>query len=677
MLVVIVCDGQITRTQRPRLPAALLALLLLIAFGTVTVSAAGWRTETVDSAGDVGLFTSLEVDGAGDPRIDYFDETNGDLKYAWRDGSGWHTETADSAGTVGRWSSLALDGAGNPRISDYDETTPGDGSLKYAWRDGSGWHAETVDSNGWVGEYTSLALDGAGNPRISYLDRTWNDLMYAWRDGAGWHTERLDTYGILGWYTSLALDGAGNPRISYLVEWTDDLKYAWRNESGWHFEIVDTAGYVGKCSSLVLDADGNPRISYFDDTFENKDDLKYAWRDGAGWHNETVDTEGLVGWDTSLALDPSGNPRISYFDDTNDDLKYAWRDGNGWHTGTVDSAGAVGMWTSLALDSAGNPRISYLDSGNGDLKYASLAPPPPDVEAVPGADAAPADLDGDGLYEDVNGNDRKDFADVTLFFNQMEWIAANEPVPAFDFNGNCRIDFGDAVRLFTTLGDPVVIPIAAAFTADRTTGPAPLAVRFASSSTGPFDNLAWTVSSGRDPVATMNGTAPAYTFGTAGNYTVALTARNTSTNRSDTATQSVTVTGPAGASVPYPAPHAVPGRVEAEDYDVGGFSDTTTINEGGAYRFDAVDIEVLGRTYDIGWIRSGELPELLGRRGRRRRLRPHAERRERGGDHEAGQGLPRRRPGRRGPESVRPPTGWSSASSPRRPRSPYRRAATS
>jgi hypothetical protein len=56
--------------------------------------------------------------------------------------------------------------------------------------------------------------------------------------------------------------------------------------------------------------------------------------------------------------------------------------------------------------------------------------------------------------------------------------------------------------------------------------------------------------------------------------------------------------------------HAVPGRVEAEDYDVSvgspAFADTTAVNEGGAYRFDAVDIEVLNRTYSIGWIRSGE-----------------------------------------------------------------------
>ena len=54
----------------------------------------------------------------------------------------------------------------------------------------------------------------------------------------------------------------------------------------------------------------------------------------------------------------------------------------------------------------------------------------------------------------------------------------------------------------------------------------------------------------------------------------------------------------------------MPGRVEAEDYDVTAgspaYSDTTAANEGGAYRFDAVDIEVGGSNYNVGWIRTGE-----------------------------------------------------------------------
>ena len=70
---------------------------------------------------------------------------------------------------------------------------------------------------------------------------------------------------------------------------------------------------------------------------------------------------------------------------------------------------------------------------------------------VPPQQVAPGDWNRDGKYEDVNGNGRSDFADVVLFFNQMTWIAANEPISAFDFNNNSRIDFADVVRLFEKL----------------------------------------------------------------------------------------------------------------------------------------------------------------------------------------------------------------------------------
>ncbi len=75
----------------------------------------------------------------------------------------------------------------------------------------------------------------------------------------------------------------------------------------------------------------------------------------------------------------------------------------------------------------------------------------PAVLAVPPGTALPTDTDGDGVFEDVNGNARADFADVVLYFNQMTWIAANEPVSAFDYNKNGRIDFADVVWLFNHL----------------------------------------------------------------------------------------------------------------------------------------------------------------------------------------------------------------------------------
>ena len=77
--------------------------------------------------------------------------------------------------------------------------------------------------------------------------------------------------------------------------------------------------------------------------------------------------------------------------------------------------------------------------------------PAPRALAVPDGAGVPTDTNGDGLYDDVNGNGRRDFADVVLYFNRMAWIAANEPVALFDYNRNGRIDFADVVALFNAL----------------------------------------------------------------------------------------------------------------------------------------------------------------------------------------------------------------------------------
>ncbi len=106
-------------------------------------------------------------------------------------------------------------------------------------------------------------------------------------------------------------------------------------------------------------------------------------------------------------------------------------------SGTYD----VSLTVANALGSDGEAKVGYI----------AVAAPPPAVVAIPGGIAPPTDTDADGLYDDLNGNGRTDFADVALFFNEMTWIAANEPVAAFDFNGNGRVDFADVVWLFNHL----------------------------------------------------------------------------------------------------------------------------------------------------------------------------------------------------------------------------------
>jgi hypothetical protein len=62
---------------------------------------------------------------------------------------------------------------------------------------------------------------------------------------------------------------------------------------------------------------------------------------------------------------------------------------------------------------------------------------------------------------------------------------------------------------------------------------------------------------------------------------------------------------------PY-TPLSIPGRIEVEDYDLGGegiaYHDTTAGNSGGTYRTDDVDIEFTASegNHNVGWIRDGE-----------------------------------------------------------------------
>ncbi len=77
--------------------------------------------------------------------------------------------------------------------------------------------------------------------------------------------------------------------------------------------------------------------------------------------------------------------------------------------------------------------------------------PTPAPIVVPGGTASAGDPNHDGLCEDVNGNGRRDFADVVLLFNRLDWCTAHAPW-AFDFNGNGRVDFADVSRLFGLIG---------------------------------------------------------------------------------------------------------------------------------------------------------------------------------------------------------------------------------
>jgi len=409
-------------TARTKLTAAfrILGLALavaaaLVAPGAGPAQAAGGNSITSpDTAGIVGTYTSLALDGSGNPVVAYHDLTtsDGDLKVLHCNdpdcaGGDESVVAADTTGNVGSHTSLALDALGHPVVAYFDATNSDLKVLHCNDPDCAGGDESIIapDTAGLVGMFTSLALDGSGDPVVSYYDQTNGDLKVlhcndAACAGGDDSIATPDAAGDVGYQTSLALDVSGNPVVSYFDNANGDLTTG--NLKLLHCDDPDcaaggesvtspaTASYWGLRTSLALDASGNPVVAYADMegnlTILRCDDPNCA----AGGESITApEPGGFDEWLPSLVVDASGSPVVTYTDSFIN-LKVL-------HCGapsclgansvvTADAAGAVGEHSSLRLDSSGLAVVSYHDGWpNDDLKVLHCATPTCDP-----------DFDGDG-----------------------------------------------------------------------------------------------------------------------------------------------------------------------------------------------------------------------------------------------------------------------------------------
>ena len=71
---------------------------------------------------------------------------------------------------------------------------------------------------------------------------------------------------------------------------------------------------------------------------------------------------------------------------------------------------------------------------------------PPSIDG-----AQPMDLNGDGLFEDVNGDASFNFGDVVFFFKNFDKPEIQNYPQFYDFNNDGSVNFGDVVALFKML----------------------------------------------------------------------------------------------------------------------------------------------------------------------------------------------------------------------------------
>jgi len=342
---------------------------------------------TVDPTGDEGYLSSITIGADGFPVISYYyhDGSSGDLKVARCSNAACTASTSanvDSAGDVGWYTSIAIGTDGYPVVSYYDVTNQ---DLKVAKCGNAVCTASTitaVDSAGDVGLLTSIAIGTDGYPVISYFDVTNADLKMAKCSNAACTASTIttvDSTGNRGRSTSIAIGTDGFPVISYYDVTNRDLRVAKCADAACisaTLTTVDSTGVVGIDTSIAIGMDGYPVIAYYDNTNQ---DLKFAKCGDAACASaimSTVDSTGNVGPFTSITIGTDGYPVISYLDGTNLDLKIA-KCGDAACSSktltTVDSAGMVGYYTSITLGTDGYPVISYFDQTNLDLKVAKCA----------------------------------------------------------------------------------------------------------------------------------------------------------------------------------------------------------------------------------------------------------------------------------------------------------------
>jgi hypothetical protein len=145
--------------------------------------------------------------------------------------------------------------------------------------------------------------------------------------------------------------------------------------------------------------------------------------------------------DVTIAADGSSATVESVLLDTNDDGPVSVVT----VTVTGDAVGSSDL--SLTIDALGDESGTSYDVT--DVTGASLTV----VELGPIGDSAnpPADLDGDGTFEDVNGDGTVDVLDVQVLFTYRDdETVANNP-SKFDFNGDGTFDVVDVQALFANL----------------------------------------------------------------------------------------------------------------------------------------------------------------------------------------------------------------------------------
>lgn len=323
--------------------------------------------ETVDTAADVGKFSSLTLDAAGQGIRSLLrcHAKQSSMPIKMRQAGTDEVVDLHAASYNGQTNlSLALDGQGVPHISYPDAST---GSLKYAHRTSGGWQIETIDTQTdawmqvswrWTRGRPSRRLQCQPSDRHDFLR---NSGRHRWRD------ETIATGDVCpNAKPALALDRAGGPHISFMatIAYVRTIMIATSSTATGAWDVEAVASAIGAdtspaiaCSTQIASYTWPGALRQLE-CGAARARIRHAMQEGTGWRIQVVDACRLDSRLCTGSRFPMGirlslcstRPRHAGAGQ----LRLAYRDAAGWHVEDLDApnqqpGGHRSQWTMTVV----------------------------------------------------------------------------------------------------------------------------------------------------------------------------------------------------------------------------------------------------------------------------------------------------------------------------------------
>ena len=280
-----------------------------------------WQCDSIQTADSIGQYSSIAFTAPDNPIVSYYDNDNANLMVATYTGTGtetscqtggsadWDCVTVDDTNNVGSYTHIAVDRAGDAWVTYRDNTN---GKIEVAKYLGSGgdcdtlgggsdaWDCDTIAGTNNFANYTSISFDPSGDPWVSLRDNTDDNLEVAKYTGSGtettcaggsadWDCTSVDETDAVGFESAIAFDANGSAWVSYRDQTNQTLELANYVGSGGNCDTVGSGSdawdcrtispsdsdSVGTNTSIISDADGKIWITHTNITDDKVEIARY------------------------------------------------------------------------------------------------------------------------------------------------------------------------------------------------------------------------------------------------------------------------------------------------------------------------------------------------------------------------------------------------------------------